>query len=330
MEVNTRGGSFGPGGYGGGVFDGSMQISGVGGIGLEGHGDAYGLRSTASMAYHDGSLGTLPDATGLRSTASPAYRDGSLGNNEQAGAPIGDCYGYHFHAPPVAGLGGPTDILPWGEFDQRTQELQSALNIYLRRAGYDALETDGQLGPRTCGATSWIGTIDPSTVAWEGGGMQYLQYLSDVEGPACETFTFPKSGGEVFVPPSTREAAGLPWGTRSATTEEVQVALNEALVGHGYNTITVTGVLDATTCGAMRLAAREWGLDWHSEYGGNCEAFVEPTRLAPATTASIEPVAPIDPVLPPSVNGGGVSTAAVVGGILGVAALGALYYTSRS
>jgi hypothetical protein len=229
IQVHTRGGVFGPGGYGGGIFDGS------------------------DMGF------------------------GGLGCVEQAAAG-------------VRGLGNTP--WQWMATDPQLAKFQVALNKELTARGYKPIGTDGQLGPATCGALTWLGLQkDVNYNANPDLQLGLLLVSATVDGPAvqsssCKALTMPTKVGASSpdVLTSTYKAQ-LPWGAHSAQTAQVQLDLNDILDGHGYGPVPTDGVLDATTCGAMQLAKTAWGDDFLSSYGGNCQAFTAPTKKPPVCPA---------------------------------------------
>jgi len=275
MDVNTRGGLFGPGGYGGGIFDGSQ------------------------MGF------------------------GGLGQFEQAAAG-------------VQGLGAESGAYRWcsktepcPSGDPRVTALQKALNVALKAHGFQLLTVDGKLGAGTCGAIAWSGTLPQSDPLWSTPGIDELMNPS---APSCKTFTYPTPVGssKPFIPPSTFRA-GLPWMEVSAQSGTVQGQINNDLVAHGYNPIAVTGMLDAPMCGAMRVAKDEWGMDYLTAYGGNCQAFQAPTRKAlpappPGPARADEDEEPHAALTPKK---SGVATAWVIGGLAVAAGLAGLYSVSK-
>jgi hypothetical protein len=282
IQVQTRDGIFGAGGYGGGVFDGTTM--GFGGMG--------------------------------------AYEQAAAG---------------------VRGLGATSDFVwcsktsPCAVGDPRVKALQIAVNVVLKAHGYQQIATDGKLGAATCGALTWLGALpqdDPTAAAFDAH--VNTDDLNGVFG-ACQTVTYPtKVGSAIPVTPNqalkeesgiTGQApvVGLPWGTQDPRTTTLQTNINADLVGHDYYPLTVSGALDAPTCGAMRLATASWGMDYLSVYGGDCQAFTAPS-LKPA--AVVAPPTPVhhDDVVPPtplpqkaSMGGwvvGGLLVAAVAAGIV--------------
>lgn len=232
---------------------------------------------------------------------------GGLGKSEQGARAIG--------------TDATTPFVWMGASDARVARLQVALNRELTARGFQPIGTDGQLGPGTCGAIAWLGTL--SNVNFDTNtDLQLIPLTYANQQSVCKTFTYPKKVGSAtpFVPPSTFHA-GLPWMATSTQTESVQKDINNDLSAHGYVPIDETGMLDAPTCGAMKLAKDSWGMDYLTAYGANCQAFTAPTHqaapvTAPVTTPVTTPVRA--PVQKASMTGW------VVGGIVAAGALAAV------
>lgn len=267
-QVRTRGGVFGSGGYGGGVFDGSD--SGFGGLG------------------------------GLS--------------------------GGHTNETAASGIG--LGAISWKNTtpDASVKTLQSWLNKPLLACGYYGIAVDGKVGPGTCGAIAMMGDLKNQSCAdpyWASAPLGTMSSVINV----CQSYTMPtKKGTTTPDKPTTTlkpEDLALPWGVADPRTGPVQGQVNNDLVGHDYLPIGVTGALDAATCGAMKLASDQWGMDYMNAYGLNCKAFTTPTKK-PATTGPA-PIAPkpgptVTPVGPTTAKAsGGTSTAWIVGGLLAAA-----------
>jgi len=276
LQVKTRGGVFGPGGYGGGIFDGSQM--GFGGLG--------------SVAFEQAAAGIGADTGAFKwcSKASPC--------------PTGD---------------------------PRVSALQKALNTALKAHGFKPLTVDGKFGTSTCGAISWAGNLPQSDPLFTTAGVEYMTpaYLVDSSGqPVCKSFTYPTKVGSTtpYIPPSTFRS-GLPWKEVSPETATVQRNINNDLTQHGYDPISESGMLDAPTCGAMRVAKDEWGMDYLTAYGGNCQEFQAPRKHAQPVVVTPTPTPAHEDELPHAVSSkkSGVSTAWVIGGLAVAAGVAGLY-----
>lgn len=180
------------------------------------------------------------------------------------------------------------------EGDPSVKTYQAWLNRMLDRCGYNGILIDGRVGKYTCGAGAMLGDLKNNPC--------YVNALATDPVPdtgvmatvlsVCQTFTFPTKKGQTKPdkPTSTLtpEELALPWGVQDGRTTKVQQDLNNDLDGHDYFPIPVTGVLDAKTCGAMRLASDEWGMDYMNAFGLNCQAFETP-RKRPAAPPSPPP-----------------------------------------
>jgi hypothetical protein len=217
-------------------------------------------------------------------------------------------------------------------YDDKVFQLQGQLNTALSMKGMSPIAVDGKLGPRTCGAITWLGTQS------DLGHVVRVDLLGHaLVDLGCTSWTMPvhaTTGAVAMIPTTFR--SNLPWMVESEETRQVQRDVNLQLDGHGYNTLTTDGKLGPRLCGAMRKAG-DWGQDWMSSYGANCQSFEDPTPSA--TAEFVDPGAgePLQP--PPSVPGvepeiappAGRSTRAgmVVAGLLGVAVVGGLYAFSK-
>lgn len=276
MDVRTRGGVFGPGGYGGGIFDGSGM--GFGGL---------GCTETQSRAL-----------VGFGASVSVTTE-----NN-----------------PPFVWL---------GKNDARVGKLEAALNRELQARGFKPLSVDNQLGPKVCGAIAWLGTLNDV----DFGANPDLAYLMQIFDEAkslnvCKGSTQPTKVGETKptpLPGVVDPSWTLPWAVYDAQTAEVQQALNQELDAHGYRSIGTDGKLGAGTCGAMKLAEDAWGKSYLTERGAGCQAFTAPQKktLAPEAVATPTPeeAASTSTMRKKS----SLSTAWVVGGLLGAAAIAGVY-----
>jgi hypothetical protein len=279
LQVHTRGGLFGPGGYGGGIFDGSQ------------------------MGF------------------------GGLGRSEQVGYGIGD-------TAPGGGFQWCSKVEPCKVGDPRVKALQTALNTGLKAHGFKLLTVDGKLGAGTCGATAWAGTLPENDPMWNIAGLSDLMAsLVGSSGPVCKTFTYPTPVGSTkpFIPPNTFKSA-LAWQEINPEAATVQKNLNGDLVAHGYDPIAESGMLDAPTCGAMRVAHDQWGMDYLSEYGSNCQAFQAPSLHAMPVTPHPAP-APDErkgeTVYPPVRKKSGVTAAWMIGGLAVAAGVAGIYAASK-
>lgn len=91
----------------------------------------------------------------------------------------------------IRGLGQTTDAFyPWREESADTKALQESLNLWLTQHGYQAIATDGYLGPGTCGA---------------------IEAMCDVQGcvvpGTCQDSTPPRKAGTTTSTTTVRRAS---------------------------------------------------------------------------------------------------------------------------
>lgn len=265
QQVDTRGGVFGSGGYGGGIFDGSLSGS--------------------------------PEAT-----ARPLFRQATAG------------------CAPCGALGAAAAYSYCNEMaDDRIKAFQRNMNSIADRLGYQPIAVDGQLGPATCGMFAKLGEENNSgkitTAEWRTMPTDIGAIVM-----SCDTYTMPKKkGSSVPEPPQSTinpDTYALPWGVPIPEAKKVQENLNVELFGHGYAPINVSGSLDAPTCGAMRLAQSQWGINYQTIYGKNCQAFEDPRLLPPSQR-------------PPAVKDPAKTMSMVALGLVGAAALGGAVYFAK-
>lgn len=206
--------------------------------------------------------------------------------------------------------------------------IQKTTNAALQANNFKPITVDGKLGPVTCGAALYVQQMKWSTVYTDNNMAAY-----------CQAWTNPTMVGKT-VPESTtviQESDGLTaattpqWGQSDPHMAATQQQINRSLDASGYNTIAVTGVLDAATCGAMQWMKTNMGQDLLSVSGPNCQAFTMPTkRVTPAsqpkgsTPPGVAPAAPTPPGTHPIT-----SATMLVGGIAALALGGAYYYAKK-
>lgn len=266
QQVDTRGGLFGSGGYGGGIFDGSMS----------------GAPETTARSLFQRAL-----------------------------QPVSGC-------APCGAVGAAAAYSFCNEMaDDRVKAFQRAMNAIGNRLGYQPIAVDGQLGPATCGMLAKLGQLGPSITDAE-----WRTLPKDVGSMVlgCDTSTMPTKKGESKPDPLestiTPNTYALPWGVPVPDAQKVQGNLNVELAGHGYAALSVTGSLDAPTCGAMRFAQKEWGLNYLDVYGKNCQSFEDPRLLPPEQR-------------PPKVKDPGKMMSMVALGLVGAAAIGGAVFFAK-
>jgi hypothetical protein len=176
LAVRTRGGVFGPGGYGGGIFDGSgMGFGGLGqyeqaAAGVRGLGDEF-----------DDWLAEQQTASG------PAYTSGGAPTIEGPGAPS---------STPTTTSAVTT--YPWNTYSSATYSLQGQVNGYLSTLNKQPITQDGYLGPETCGAIDFlkaqgVSILKPSTCQSSSYDPTLVYGTPDENTPAPVTATTPST-----------------------------------------------------------------------------------------------------------------------------------------
>jgi hypothetical protein len=128
-------------------------------------------------------------------------------------------------------------LYPWGQFSQKTVELQTEINLRLAELGYQGIGTDGKLGATTCGAARFV---------VEHGA------LLDVP-PSCQSYAFtPVPAGQAVCPAwqgMTTSDCNVASGRPSALIKKMQAQLG----------VPQTGVLDRATCTAWHTKVPKCG-----------------------------------------------------------------------
>ncbi len=157
-QVQTRGGVFGPGGYGGGVFDGSN--SGFGGLGsvsgpmYEQAAAGIGLIDPAGQSWNNATYQACVGVA-IQSCGAQAYE------SNWPKSQLDDCLDsaqMKCIAQAKAAAGAPALS------SAQVKALQTKINIALQKYEYCPIGVDGDLGPTTCGAAAWAVKTDPSIV----------------------------------------------------------------------------------------------------------------------------------------------------------------------
>lgn len=188
--------------------------------------------------------------------------------------------------------------------DPALATLQQQINTQLTRLGWQPIAVDGRLGPQTCGAISWMGSrsISPN-IQWSQINSGTLTEAAGVCSGHSYTYPTPVGQTKPVNPDPSSATENLPWGVQSARTKEVQATINTQLLDLGYNTIDVSGVLDAATCGALQVLDEETGAGgWVKNYGGNCQSYTRPTKKTPAAPPPVTPPPVTPPPPPPPVS----------------------------
>jgi hypothetical protein len=235
-----------------------------------------------------------------------------------------------------SGLGG--DAWQWMSStpDPLLVRFQKALNTELTKRGFKPIATDGKMGPGTCGAWAWLGTLHDVDFS-ANPDLNLESYFVSGDGDnasqtnPCKGFTYPtKVGGGVYTPPSTFSDQ-LPWCSHDSRVAAVQLNVNEQLDAHGYETGPTDGMMCEETCGGMKLASDLWGVNFMSAYGQNCKSFATPAKKAVAAPPPVSTLAPSTTPVTSSfpTKKTGSSQAWMVGGLIGAAALAGLYAATK-
>lgn len=209
--------------------------------------------------------------------------------------------------------------------------IQQATNVALTANGYKTIAVDGKLGPATCGASNYL--------MQNHGDGTYVKYNL---AAYCSAWTNPTKVGSTVPQQVTvlQESDGITiptvpaWGQSTATLANTQRQINASLDASGYQSIPVTGVLDAQTCGAMQWMKQNMGQDLLSTTGPNCQAFILPTKKPASSTPGTAPKGSTPPsVAPPAPTPPGThpltSASLAIGGLALLAAGGAYYYAKK-
>ena len=212
------------------------------------------------------------------------------------------------------------------------KKLQNALNPLLAANGANKLTVDGILGSGTCGAAYWIDGVE--------GTSFYTDYgLAQI----CKSLTMPTKTGTktpvqtIAVAPQTTitktesftEKSDLPWDTFHADTKGVQQRLNTMLDGADMNLLTVNGILNAPTCGAMKWGKETQGIDLLSIQGQNCQGFTAPTKRTKTATPVVVPKPGGDLVATGPKPRTSAASMATTGLIVGALALGGYFLNKK-
>jgi hypothetical protein len=183
VQVDTRDGVFANEGYGGGLFNGNVGMSGAeyaqaaAGLGAADAGAVVLQKFTNVWLQMNGYCPISEDGVVGSKTCGALQVSGNLNNPEI----VAECNRKGYTAPsrpPCAGAG------PGASTGTNVQADQILANMWLTANGYCEINVDGTLGPKTCGAFQASGMNIPS---------------------GCTSFTPPSSEGctkPVYTPPS--------------------------------------------------------------------------------------------------------------------------------
>ncbi len=148
-DVNTRGGVFGGGGYGGGVFSGMGGLSAYeqAAAGVQGLGLLDPENQKWNTPTYQACIGVRIQKCGLDKN--------TLGWSDKDEL---DC----FERAQATCIAQVTTATPLSNSEVRA--LQQRINVALKSHGYCPISEDGLLGPITCGASAWAVSADPSII----------------------------------------------------------------------------------------------------------------------------------------------------------------------
>jgi hypothetical protein len=214
------------------------------------------------------------------------------------------------------------------------QGFQFIVNDILQEMGYGTIRMDGVTDATVCGAVDFIAKAIGSGARPESGqvfaaalkepiGNSTFGALLTMSCMGMKPWSVPVKGGAVVGPtkpadvPGTFEVCEFDFGSAHPQVKAMQTDLNAALDAAGYESIAVTGVYDAATCGAVFTL------------GGSY-------RPAPSTACPDNWTVPFDcpnKVLPKKKGGEttktGTSMAWMLGGLVGAAVLTGLYVSMK-
>ncbi len=262
-------------------------------------------------------------------------------NAAQYGMSVDDCTNA-FSAANDASVCVPPNCAQYAAIANQTATLDAAtvkkaqtqLNTDLKNNGYKTITVDGKLGPATCGAASYLYNTSPrqSTVWTDYNIYAYCVSISytnpTLVGASKPLTTYVAPQVNIVQGQQPTAAVVHQWGVADSDMPALQSQINAVLSSNGYNSIPVTGVLDAQTCGAMKWIGDNTGQNLLSMNGQNCQAFILPTKKAVAAPGSKPPTnvptAPTPPGTHPISSAG-----LMLGGLALLAAGGAYYYAKK-
>ncbi len=263
-------------------------------------------------------------------------------NAAQYGMSVDDCTNAYSAANDAA-VCVPQNCAQYAAIAQQTGALDSAtvkkaqtqLNADLKNNGYKTIAADGKLGPATCGAAYYLYNVSPrQSTVWTDYNL--YAYCGTAQG-TNPTLVGASAPLKTYVAPTANVVQGQQlapaivhqWGVADSDMPALQNQINAILSSNGYNSIPVSGVLDAQTCGAMKWIGDNTGNDLLTMNGGSaCQAFIMPTKKPGSAPGSKPPTnAPTAPT-PPGTHP--ISSAGLMlGGLALLAAGGAYYYAKK-
>lgn len=220
LEVRQRGGVFGPGGYGGGIFDGSQ--GGFGGLGAYYGNDrppeqaAAGVFGALGQIYAGVENPKVRRAQQLANDVLEALNYATIEEDGKLGPATCGAIAYVYSQIPIEELNFvATEANAFASYVRSAPELESACTQQIAQSRW---VTPSRLGP------------PPSPE------------------PASEEPSMEFEEPEVLAPPGACE---FEFGDSHPQIKTLQAQLNEALDAEGYEQIPVTGTYDPQTCGAI-------------------------------------------------------------------------------
>jgi len=222
--------------------------------------------------------------------------------------------------------------------DPDVKRYQSMMNTDLKRLKYNQVLVDGKLGKGTCGLNMFFSQVpelfDTARATWDDDlAFQVSQACS---GKPYALPTPIKKTNSVFAPDDQDpvcKSQSLPWGSGSmadpkgsGTITVPLTELNTQLDDLGYESIS-SNVIDATTCGAMKLIDALNNTQYLCQPGFNCKAFTAPKKKSTPV-----PIATPVVVAPPSTAPSTVKTtkaSMATTGLVAAAAITGLYFVGK-
>jgi hypothetical protein len=150
-QIQTRGGIFGAGGYGGGVFDGSH--SGLGELPFTVTGKALGLIDPKGQSWNTPTYQACVGVA-IQKCGEKAYQ------NSWPESQLNDC----MDTAQMQCIAQAKSSASTALSSSQVSALQTKINAALTKSGYCPIAVDGKLGPITCGSAAWAVAVDPSIV----------------------------------------------------------------------------------------------------------------------------------------------------------------------
>lgn len=220
---------------------------------------------------------------------------------------------------------------PCTTVDPEVKRYQSMMNVDLKRMNYNQIGVDGKLGKGTCGLSMFFSQVpqlfQTARAGWDDD-LAFAVYKA-CNGKPFALPTPVSKKDSVFVdnkddPVCKKESPA--WGTVTDKVKGNANQLNTQLAELGYESIPVSGELNATFCGAAKLVDALNNTQYLCNPGFNCQSFVAPKKkvsspvpVATPTPVSTAPVPTSVPTAPTTKQASMATTGLLVG--LGAAGL---------